>query len=77
MNLAGHTLGQCNRSSRQTIEFSAHRVFAVGFPANQFRETPRVDAFSCIDNNGDLIENPEGAKHKLNAITALVRAHRV
>lgn len=65
MNLAGRTLGQCNRRSQQTIEFSAHRVFAAGFPANEFRETSRVDAFSCIDSKGDLVENPEGSEAQI------------
>lgn len=41
----------------QRVEFNAHRVFAVAYLLERFRDRFRVDRFSYVDDCGDLHEN--------------------
>ncbi|MBI1338566.1 MAG: DUF268 domain-containing protein [Phycisphaera sp.] len=41
----------------QRIEFNAHRIFSVAFLLDYFRDKYRVDAFSFVDDRGDLYED--------------------
>jgi SAM-dependent methyltransferase len=42
---------------RQRIEFNGQRVFDVGYLMSQFAGKYRIDAFSFVDDRGDLHEN--------------------
>lgn len=42
----------------QRMEFNAHRVFAVEFLLNLFQKDFELISFSYVNDNGDLIENP-------------------
>jgi SAM-dependent methyltransferase len=41
----------------QRVEFDSHRVFAVKYLLDILHEKYAIDAFSYVDDNGDLFEN--------------------
>jgi hypothetical protein len=43
----------------QRIEFNAHRVFAVQYLLDLFKDTFILNSFSYVDSKGDLFENVE------------------
>jgi hypothetical protein len=43
----------------QRIEFNAHRVFAVQYLLDLFKDTFTLNSFSYVDDKGDLFENVE------------------
>jgi len=50
----------------QRIEFNAHRVFSVGYLLECFEGKYIVDRFSFVDDEGDLFENVELTKSKID-----------
>ncbi|NCD23207.1 MAG: DUF268 domain-containing protein [Spartobacteria bacterium] len=72
VNFSGHLLGLDNLHGMlqaggklylsvpigpQRIEFNAHRVFAVAYLLECFRDRFRIDRFSYVDDAGDLHDN--------------------
>ena len=43
----------------QRIEFNAHRVFAIQYLLDLFKDTFTLNSFSYVDDKGDLFENVE------------------
>lgn len=51
---------------RQRIEFNAHRVFAVKYLFDLFEGKYSIDSFSYVNDEGNLIENPELTEEAIN-----------
>lgn len=50
---------------RQRIEFNAHRVFSVTYVLNMIEGRYRMDAFSYVNDDGDLVRDPEMTKEAI------------
>ena len=50
----------------QRIEFNAHRVFSLKYLLSLFGQKFRIDAFSFVNDKGDLFENVELSENEVN-----------
>ena len=41
----------------QRIEFNAHRIFSVNYIVELLKDKYRIDAFSYVDDEGDLVKD--------------------
>jgi SAM-dependent methyltransferase len=50
----------------QRIEFNAHRVFSLKYLLSLFAQKFKIDAFSFVNDKGDLFENVELSENEVN-----------